>query len=510
MDHSENRGTGWILWPSAVYAAALVVRYFLPPHVPRFQVESAYFIFVGLGVLAVLIRPGGRRARLAAVDADDFRSRAFVTLLFVAGALILYAPAVRMGLLSDDYVIAEWARRLELVHVEATGFLRPGVPLFWAMLNVLPGDLATAAHLANIVLHGFNAALVALIALRFDLRPEQALAAGAMFMAFPGLSEAIVWASGVQDVLMTTFGLTAVALASARPPNVVGAVFATICAVLVKETAVVIPALAALIIAGRTESRFSRPDRIVVASLAVVVTAYVIARLASGVPSSFLTVDDWRYFLKQLVAGSFATLGAPWTDDWWRRYPALALSRALVIVSLMAAAFYQWRRHDQDFRKAVACTAWVLVAVLPVFSLFYVGPNLEGARYVYLSAAGFSLLLAILAGTATHLAGALRRRVILVIVVGLLAAPLVASISSDLHRWQRAADVRDVLLARVKDDVDRLKCTTFTVDGDADSVSGAYVFRHGLTEALALPSRSPAVPCRITAAGDNVVVQLQP
>ena len=56
------------------------------------------------------------------------------------------------------------AERFELVHLEATGFVRPGVPAFWWMLQLLPGDFAAAAHAANIVLHGVNAALVSLVA----------------------------------------------------------------------------------------------------------------------------------------------------------------------------------------------------------------------------------------------------------------------------------------------------------------------------------------------------------
>ena len=138
-----------------------------------------------------------------------------------------------------------------LVHFGTTGFVRPGVPVFWWLLQKLPGDFAAAAHAANVVLHGVNAALVSLVAWRVGARRGEAIAAGAMFVVFPGLSEAVVWASGVQDVLMTTLVLTSVALATAERPRVVPAALASAAALLVKETAIVVPVLSALVILAR-------------------------------------------------------------------------------------------------------------------------------------------------------------------------------------------------------------------------------------------------------------------
>jgi len=500
---------------AAGYAAVQVARYFLPPHIPRYQVESAYFVLVGFGVLAVLARGGigvgGLEKRLADEAGAEPAGPALpaIAAAFVIAAFVLYAPALEIGFLSDDYVIADWASRLELIHFAATGFIRPGVPLFWAMLGPFPGDLATAAHAANIALHGLNAILVTIVGLRLELQRREAVAAGTIFVLVAGLSEAIVWASGVQDVLMTTLVLAAVVLATARPdPKIVAAIIATVSAVLVKETAIVTPLLVALVFAARGGVRLDRSERTIVGSLLVVVGAYLAVRLVLGVPSSFLTVDDWRYLLKQLVAGAFATVGAPWTEAWWRSHLLLASVRALAIVALLGTALSRWRRRDLRFRQAVAGALWVLVAIAPVFAFFFVGPNLEGARYVYLPAAAFSILLAVLAGTAANWIarpGRGRLFTFAAIVAGVVGSAAPATIA-DLQRWRQAASTRDAILGSLRSDPDRLNCTTFTAEGRADSIDGAYVFRNGLRQALGRGESTPSLPCRVVVAEGKVEV----
>ena len=514
MNRLAERAVGWLTLAAAGYTAVQVLRYFLPPHVPRYQLESAYFVLVAVAVLVVVVRDARYGFGNWSRDGNDgpaawWSSTSTLTAVFIIGAFVLYAPALGIGFLSDDYVIADWASRLELIHFSATGFIRPGVPLFWAMLGPLPGDLATAAHAANIALHGINGILVTVVALRLGLPRSEAVAAGAIFVLSAGLSEAIVWASGVQDVLMTALVLAAVALATVpRDPKIVAAIITTLCAVLVKETAVVTPFLVALVFVARSRSRLDRAELTTVGALFAVVAGYLTVRLMLGVPSSFLAVNDWQYLIKQLVAGAFATLGAPWTDAWWRSHVPLALLRALAIVGLLAAAIHRWGRRDLRFRQAIAAAVWVLAATAPVFSLFFVGPNLEGARYVYLSAAAFSILLAVMAGTAAEwLGGQVRSRgVILAAIVAIVVGSAVPATIADLERWRRAASIRDTVLETVRRNLDRLECTTFTVEGTGDGIDGAYVFRNGLREALALRERTPPVSCRVAGVDGKIVV----
>jgi hypothetical protein len=308
---------------------------------------------------------------------------------------------------------------------------------------------------------------------------------------------------------MTTLVLAAVALATVRrDPKIVAAIIVTVCAVLVKETAVVTPLLVALVLVARSGERLDRSEWTTVGSLLAVIGGYLIVRLIVGVPATFLAVDDWRYLIKQLLAGSFATVGAPWTDTWWRTHVPLALLRALTIVALLTAGIHRWGRRDPRFRQAVAAALWVVAGAAPAFSLFFVGPNLEGARYVYLSAAGFSILLAVFAGTAAELIvrRERHRRFALTAIAAIVAGSAAPAILADLERWQRAASTRDAVLNVVRSEAGRLNCTTFTPEGPADSSEGAYVFRNGLKEALDQRESTPSVPCRVAGAEGKIVV----
>jgi hypothetical protein len=470
---------------AGAYVAALVVRYFLPPHVPRHQVESAFMIFAALGVLSIATRRGAPRDP-APRSAWTLARIGIVGGLFLVLALAMYARAMGIGLLSDDFVIADWAIRREFVHLGETGFVRPGVPLFWAALDRLPGRLDIAVHAANVALHAVNALLVVLLGRRMRLSPDEAIAAGVLFLLQPALGEAVVWASGAQDVLMTTLCLAAVLTATSdRRGAVAAAMAASAGALAVKETAVIIPVLVALILWARGAPLTSPHARRVLVPLAVLTAGYALVRAGLGLPSAFLGADDWRYFAKQLIVGPFAALGAPWSDQWGRAHAVLALVRSLVIMALFAAGFATWGRRDPRVRQVAAAAVWVVAGIVPVFSLFYVGPDLEGSRYVYLSAAGFALLLAGLAGTAAEHAVRWPRRVALAVVILAMTAPVMPAITADIDRWQTAAVVRDAVLIEADRSPALARCATFRMEGDADHVRGGFVFRNGFAQALA-------------------------
>src|SRR3954452_12945372 len=85
--------------------------------------------------------------------------------LLVFGAFALYQQALRIGLLSDDYPLLMWARRLEVASHD-WGQLRP-LPIlaWWGVAQVTAASRTPAAlHAVNITLHGVNALLVYVLA----------------------------------------------------------------------------------------------------------------------------------------------------------------------------------------------------------------------------------------------------------------------------------------------------------------------------------------------------------
>lgn len=502
---------------AAAYAAVLLARYVYPPYIPRYRIESVLMIFAAAGVAAALARAPARRVEGPPIARFTAAHVALIAGLFAAATFFLYRSALDVGLLSDDFVLADWARRRQWVHLAETGFVRPMAPLVWAALAYLPADFDRAVHAANLVLHALNAALVVALGGRLGLRRDQALAAGVLFLTFPALTEAVVWASGVQDVLMTTLVLVAVIAALNADDSVAwagAAVGATALALAVKETSVVVPALAGIVLWASGPHPGRRRHRQTLAVMAATVVAYAAYRLSVGVPAAYGQGVS-RYFIKQLIVEPFAALGAPWSAVWMRTHPLQSVGRAYLILAPLAVGFTVWRRDAAGLKGAATAAAWVLLAVLPVFSFFHVAPDLQGSRYLYLPAVGYSVLLAVLASDAA--ARFPRRAVAPVFAAALLALvlPSIAAVRSEAVRWNDAARVRDRMLAAL-DGPALSRCSVLTAEGLADNVAGAFVFRNGLREAAAgragaaASSSGRQEPCRLIWLEASSSVQILP
>jgi hypothetical protein len=592
------RALTWLALAAGAYLAVLLQRYHFTPALPRFRVETIWMWFLALGVLAVMLRRSSeqlqtpdqspperpKRPELTSVDVSPVFERWHYIALgasFAVIALALYGSAVRVGLLSDDFVLADWSERREWVHAAETGFVRPLVPMFWSLLSLVPLRFEVSLHTANILLHAANAVLVVIVGVRTGLRRGEAIAAGVLFLTASALTEAIVWVSGMQDVLMSTLALASlVALLEidceanvwrARQPNtfwlVVAAVLPSAMALGVKETAVIIPVLGWLLAWASPQGIGRGTRRSTLAAMTAVAAAYVIIRVIIGVPAEYGERVS-RYFAKQLLVEPFATLGAPWSTAWLRSHPVWAFARSVVIVGLIAAGVSIWGRGDAAFRRALVFATWVLLAVLPVFSLFYVSPTLEGSRYVYLSSAGFSLLLAVLIGTVSRRTsvrsgtewGRTGVRVgsdrgqtgvgpgsewgrtsvrpgsdrgqsgvrpgsespktwqflpgpslfVVGALVGALAVPSVQALGPELRRWTDAADLRDRIVASYIGIMSSVRCRSVVTEGLADNIDGAYVLRNGFAQAVArralMASGTEEFQCRVSWT-DHIIVR---
>jgi hypothetical protein len=486
-----------------LYLAVLLVGYFSTAHLPRFRVESVFMWFVAAGAAAVGLRPASDAGDL---DVGDPLQRAgdlkWVFALFAAVAFVQYRSALGVGFLSDDFALADWAGRREWIHASATGFVRPIVPFVWSLLSAVPASLARSVHVTNVLLHAVNATLVVALAAGLGATRLEAVMAGLMFVTFPAMSEAVVWASGMQDVLMTTFALAsilAVLDADLSSGAIIAAVGGTVVAILTKETAIVLPVLASLV--AWASPRGAARRRVALFAMTVVAAGYALIRVAIGIPSGY-GAGVSRYFAKQLIVDPFANLGAPWSAVWISLHPLISVTRALLIAALLLIAFATWRRGD-TLRRAAVFSGWVLVAVLPVFSLFHVSATLEGSRYLYLPAAGFSLLLASLVRTGSARVPDRAATPLLVAVATVLVAPAIVSVPPEVDRWNEASHLRDQILVSYVRIMQPGSCGSIVTEGAADTLNGAYVLRNGFLQALADvgaevdPAGPPTPRCRI-------------
>jgi hypothetical protein len=463
-----------VLLVLAVYIGTLAVEYYFHlGSVRRHHLESAWMWFVAATLLMAM---SARDSSPSDDSAPGFwMAPACLTVGSVALAVVLYYPVLRLGFLSDDFVLAGLAARNQFFG-ESWAFLRP-LPL---MCYKAVGAHPAALHALVVVLHGLNAALVCRLAAVFGLSPRQACAAGVLFLTFPAHLEAVAWCAGVQDVLMTTGVLVAILAATAF--NAALSMVALTASLFSKETAVAAPFLMWLSDRHRWRAAAS--------GLAVAAT-YAGWRMATRPLAEGYAAAPSSYALKELLVRPFATLTVPFHGAQLTEWPLLGTLLVGGLALLLVRAAWVWRGDRRRILIAGALALWVIVSVAPVYSMFDVSSTLQGSRYVYLPAAGWSILLAALLMPS-------RSRLDLAL-VAVVCAIGVIGIRLNLVPWTHAAEMRGEVLSAVE----RARaggCTAVWVSNVPDSVEGAYVFRNGLPEAIAPMSVTPSAPpeCWIT------------
>lgn len=454
------------------YAALLVgtvrllytlIGYYIVGTSARHHLESAWFLFAVLSLiaLAILRERGGHQSRSA-----PRRTLIPYALPFVGASCALYVSVLGIGLLSDDYVLLS----VSPLSNEQWEFFRP-LPLFvWFAVYPIAGEVGL--HLLNIVLHGVNAWL--LFRLMLDVVPRSSVAAcgacSALFLAFPAAVEAVAWNAAVFDVSMTTATLVYLhALLRSGWGSRATAVGAAIAALLCKETGVAIPLM------GLTLAAIRRVDIASVAASAGIALAYTAFRLLEADPP--LGHAPLGYFVKEMIARPFAALGTPWTRDEVLSAPVLY---AVLPQGAIALIIGSYLTGGGASIRSIVTLAWVLIATAPLGSYLYINDNLENSRYLYLALVGWCMFLnEILSGQKQAFA----RRATFAVISG---AVVMAAMGAWRHQrnWQLAAETRDEVLSSVEVVAKDSACERVVLLEIPDSVSGAYVFRNGLQEAL--------------------------
>lgn len=457
----------------------LVIQYHAhDPGTKRPHIESAALLLAIFGL-------GFRFATDTRDRSDNVAGRRVpptIWLVMVCAAMALYWPALFIGYLSDDFILAEHAAAWHVGPIAAQLF-RP-VPLFmWSVVLNLGGG-ASALHALNILLHATNAFLTTCVVDAWVRGRWWSLAAGFMVLVSPLAPEAVAWCAGVFDLSATGLILAAVLTARRYGDHTTIAtriLFVTMCvaALLSKESAVVVPVL---VLIDSLAVRRSLSRHLVVDLLVVGGTVAALAGMRLTSHPGLIAAPATRYRVQRMLFDSFGSLAAPWHVDYLRTFPTARLLNGLSIICIVTGFFVmigpRWRTIT-----ALAGALWVLVSVLPLLPMFYVSPQLEGARYLYLAAFGWAAILM----TANADLG--RRRlwatVVVRSVVILMTAIAVSGVRSHLTPWVRAAAVRDTVVRAASVDPRLRACEVTYVRDLPHAVDGAYLFSNGAREALA-------------------------
>ena len=464
---------------AGLWTAANGVRYVLDP-AARYRAESAWFLFAAVLLLSVVVTRNGRRTSgVSSQSVWSRKEKPLGVILLMAAALALYSPVLSIGLLSDDFVLLKRAQSGALLD-PGWEYLRPFPLAIWQLADqIMPRSLLPLAmHVLNAVLHGVNAWLVALAASRLGLSRAGSAFAGLLFLSSPLAVEPVAWPSGIFDLVVTGCVLTAVLVMLAdrlSAPVRIGLIsLCTLIAIASKETAVAMPVLLALLVPVAGTGGRKVVAGAVLTSLAIV-GVYVVWRLSAGIASAQI-VPASGYALKEVLSRPFGALGLPLHSGVMAAVPAVAIVLAVLWPAAFVRAARSWQ-HDRLAAVVVAAAAlWVLVSIVPLSAMFFVGPDLQGSRYLYLASAAWSVAIVVLMAGFAARPAAWSRAAVAVLIAGSAAAVIIHQ-----RPWIQAGLERDKVLAAFRDIASQ--CPVATASNLPDHVAGAYVFRNGFAEA---------------------------
>ena len=311
--------------------------------------------------------------------------------------------------LKEIFTTNVWSFRGAL---SVTNYYRPMMTLGYLVCYRLFGMEAYGFHLVSLLLHALVVCLVFVLTERLTGERVWAFVAGALFALHPIHTESVAWIGAVTDLELTFFYLLAfgIYVAVARPkgghsaPLMAAMVVAFVLALLSKEQAMTLPALATVYEhfyrEDRTEtSTFQKLSRYGV--LWLVGVAYVVFRihfLGALAPKEELR----RLSAGQTVLSAIALVGQYVLKVVWPVrlcafyvfHPSKSLFDARVLIGLLAllapAALFLvcWRSRERNVRFASFGIVWFFATLAPVLNAHWVGESVFTERYLYLPSVG--------------------------------------------------------------------------------------------------------------------------
>jgi tetratricopeptide (TPR) repeat protein len=264
-------------------------------------------------------------------------------------------------------------------------------------------------HAANLAVHWLTACLVVEILLKLKLSPWPAAGGALIFAVHPIQTEAVVWATGMKDLLCGFFCMATI-LAHLAGANKIGAAAKKnnlaelalfLAALLSKPSAVVLPAIIVLLdilILRRPlkQSVISMIPALVLAALAVILASALQAQgyipLDPLWARPFVAADALAFYMAKLILPIDLSFDYGRSPATLLNDPTLhhALWWTWIFPAALAAILYHYRQN----RRLIAAAGIFVLGLLPVLGLtkfvfqYY---STVADRYVYLSMLGVAL-----------------------------------------------------------------------------------------------------------------------
>lgn len=436
---------------------------------------------------------GAKKKRTNAVKAPDegrdgtaleIRRDWIAALSLPAIVAFVFRGGLANGLVADDFSLINYCRPDGLASIlgafdpwRDTWYYRPITKLVFALAYTLFGTSAAPYHVVSILAHAAAVVLVYFVARRAGASAIPSFAGALVFAIHFRQHESVFWFSAISYPLSTALGLASAlwfrtSLARNRPGLLAASLVSAAAAMLTKDTAAVLPVLAALyglLFAG--EPFASTPARR--KALRLLPLALV---LLAGVALQAVPVEG-RPFSRG--GAGFSPKGPAASLAFVERSAALVVPGLDVrgdtepgAVALAAAALFAGYVLVRRTPLALFGLGWTVLALLP----FYVFVPRIGDLYLYLALVGVAL---VVVDSAAFVSNTLRPILRAAAALGLAALVLWSAgrIQAKAARWHAAGEVVEGVVAEVKAARPALpRGATLVLEGLPDTVGGVYAF----------------------------------
>lgn len=378
------------------------------------------------------LQPAINRPALT-VSQPIWEKRGYLEIALVCVSILVFVSTLSFGFVYDDRVqvldnpfIQSWRYLTHdfTSHVWAQTnkpavYYRP-VFLSWLRLNyAVFGTQAWGWHLSVLLIHAVVTVLVFRLALRVLGDRWQAAIAGLLFAVHPIHVESVAWISGAVDPLMALFFLgSLLCYLNWRERRSVGWMVSSLLlcflAMLTKEPGMTLPAavfLYAWIFAGKGEAaaHASRRFRAAVteaAPFALAALVYSTLRMAvirtpppviASYKTILLTLPGLLLFYLRLAVWPVG-LSLFYDRQYLQHLTFRGFVLPLLLLALIGVAFAVFLRRNAQRREGAFAAAFALLVLCPALWVrWFSGDDFVHDRYLYLSSAGFAVLVAIAA-----------------------------------------------------------------------------------------------------------------
>jgi hypothetical protein len=431
------------------------------------RIESAAYFFAAVILFKIILQresltpPGG----IIHSDEPHLYLRIFLLLLPILIWTLLYIPYISTPFLSDDYVFIIKYSDSPFVFDDA-GFFRPAFSsVFYIFLKIFGAD-PVPFRLLNLLLHLGCSVLVFKITERLSSSFIISYIAALFFLLNPLQAEAALWISGLQETLWVFFVLAAMAVYIRKKELTASSIlFTTIfitLSLLSKETAVCFIAL--FMVVDYLAFGFKRGRNLkysyLLNALILIVYFFVRSRFAS-IPGEHLPAVG-IYFVKTFLSRPFKSLLYPWNQAYSGVMPGVKF--AIAVVFTVVVSLHYIKKKPEGTALILSGLGFLFIPLIPPMGMFYVAPDLQGSRYLYLSSFGWGLLLSII------IYKLINRKTISLLIALFLVVALSQCLKKNLEPWGRAGEIISTLPA------------DFNETGAPDNYYGAYILRNGARE----------------------------